>query len=787
MADSADDNGGRSPITLIPGDEDIGVTGLTAASLPPPAPPAELEPEALERYVLAGVHHDRSPGNLLVVQHPFKRNKVPRGLLAALTARGFTVEEVETHRDATTSVKNIREAMLRLSDNDQPLDLMVVSGDGSLDHHVLVAAYSAFYPELVVFRPGRIDCSEITDEQLLSLPADVRNALYRDGVPSSLKPTQETITAIWLARMNLESAVLAGAPLHKLGKAAGLDLDDPVLAVAVLAARWPDRVDLVPDHFDLAKLAHATMAESFQGLYPYIRAIACYPAGVAADNAVFAGVPGWGFATAGNFLARWSGLDYIRRKLEARTTRAFVDYFCDSGVVVPARLSVLALDGHWRAVCGHVVSGPAGGHFFTKDLTRKTQHLFGYLQRIPAVILKEGVFGRTHVRVRSYDSYGEKKSHAEGHLAEGLYTNRTYVAGVASVPTTNPTSFAGESSLLVVPPVWSRQEGPRSPLNLRGLLAFSECIAKGMVARALHFFGVGTGTLAGGGRVWGLRLGSQVAIKEGERIRIDYQHLDHKARGVPVVISGDPFQAYRMDMRVLWGPIPMLGGRHSLLVDGVRRSLTNLRLERSYDLEHTYIGGVRYFRHRTGMPWNAEMTAKTGLFLPPLHLPRSLDRASNLLRRRWQAAGAGEFVDTSKPGLPLVRRGSFAHNNDQSAHLLVLKEGRGTVLVRLVRVRHDGGIYETRTHYRIHSASYIIHRSQTIHWIPDEPPRILREAHYFRDAEVFQQQAASFLPVAGERTVDVTDSAVEVDVSPPDPSPGDDESMKSVAGPPESG
>jgi hypothetical protein len=306
--------------------------------------------------------------------------------------------------------------------------------------------------------------------------------------------------------------------------------------------------------------------------------------------------------------------------------------------------------------------------------------------------------------------------------------------------------------LLVVPPLWSRLSDKRFPINARGLLAFSETILKGLVSRALHFFGLGTGTLAGGGRVWGLLPGSQVAIKEGERIRIDYMHLDRSARAVPVVISGDPFQAHRMEIEVLWGPIPMLGGRNSLLVHGTRRTIANLRLQQSYHLEHTYIGGVRYFRHRTGLPWNREMSARTGLILPPLHLPRSMTRSYEFLRRKWAAEGAGDLVDTSRPGLPLARRGCFAHNNDQTAHLLVLREASGVLLVRLVRARPGQGIYETRTHYRAVGASYIIHRSQTIHWRDVEPPQILREAHYFRDAEVFQQQAPSFLPIAGEST-----------------------------------
>ncbi len=749
-ADAKHGPGNTGPITLLPGDSEVGVPGLTAASDPPPAPSAELSPELLERYMLAGVHHDRVPGNVLVVLHPLKVDKVPRDLVPALEERGFATRTVETRPDLAESVERIREALLEAAQEDGPLDVIVISGDGSLDHHFMVAAYGAFYPDLVAFQEGCIDCSRVTEEDLTQLPADYQASMFARGLPDGIDTRQETITRLWLLRSRLESAVRRGKSADKLARLARLGVDDPRLAVAVLATLWPDKVDLVPDHYDMSRLAQAGQETTFQGLYPFIRSIACYPAGVAADNAVFAGVPGWTFATVGKFLARWRWLDPLRRRLEAATTRRFVDYFCDTGVVVPARQSAIALDGIWRAVCGHVVSGPAGGHFFTKDLTKKTQTMFGYLSRIPLVILKEGVLGKTRVRVMSFDAHGRKKSHAEGHLAEGLYTNRTYVAGVASVPTTNPASFAGESSLLVVPPVWSRTASHGFPLNLRSLLGFWETIVKGITARVLHFFGFGTGTLAGGGRLWGLSLAHQVAIKEGERIAIDYQHLDGSPRAVPVVISGDPFQAHHMDIQVLWGPLPLLGARRSLLVSGTRKTLTNLRMEQSYNLEHTYIGGVRYFRHRSGEAWSREMSTRTGLFLPPLHLPRGLTRSYGILQQRWQAAGAGEFVDTSKPGLPITRRGCVAHNNDQTAHLLVLKESSGTLLVRQVRVRRGKGIYETRTHYTSVANAYVVQRSQTLFWRGTAPAQIIREAHYFRDAEAFQHDAALFLPIAGE-------------------------------------
>ena len=765
---SDDSNHGRNDsITLIP-PGGIGTTGLTAHSIPPSAPSAELSPDQLERYVLAGVHHDRAPGNLLVVLHPLKRNKVPRPLFDALRDRGYNLRIVETQPSVWRSVKAIREAMIDLAEAARALDLMVISGDGSLDHHVMVAAYSAFYPDLVEFQKGRVDCSRIGEDRLATLPPDYRQTFFPDGLPGEIEPSQDNITYLWLLRDRLEKALIARKRPDKILRLSQLQPNDARLGTAILATLWPDRVQMVPDHFDLTRLAEATQEQTFQGLYPFIRAIACYPAGVAADNAVFAGVPGWGFATVGNLLAKFGWLDALRRPLERIATRRFVEYFCESGVVVPARLSVLAIDGSWRAVCGHVTGGPAAGLFFMQDLKRKTQTMWGYLARIPAVIIKAGMFGRTRVRIRSYDAHGNKKSHSEGHITEGLYTNRTYVAGVASIPTTNPTSFAGESSLLVVTPIWSRAAEGFARIDLRGVSGFFEVILKGLIARVLHFFGFSTGTLAGGGRVWMLLPQHQVAIKEGERIQIDYQHLDGTPTAAGVVISGDPFTASRLDIRVLWGPIPMLGSRRSLLVASTRRTLSNLRMEQSFDLEHTYIGGVRYFRHRTGQPWSPELSARTGLFLPPLHLPRSLSRSYEFLSKRWQAAGAGEFIDTSKPGLPVTRKGCFAHNNDQTAHLLVLKQPSGMLLVRQVRARPDG-IYETRTDYRAAGASYIVVRSQTVYWADSEPPQIIREAHYFRNADEFQQAAATFMPVAAMQAPEIEPERESIDDALPPP------------------
>ncbi|MBT3221635.1 MAG: hypothetical protein HN348_21360, partial [Proteobacteria bacterium] len=91
--------------------------------------------------------------------------------------------------------------------------------------------------------------------------------------------------------------------------------------------------------------------------------------------------------------------------------------------------------------------------------------------------------------------------------------------------------------------------------------------------------------------------------------------------------------------------------------------------------------------------------------------------------------------------------GRYAHNNDQSAHLVVLRDTRSTLIVRQVRSRPDSeDIYETRTWYRWFQDSYIIHSSQTRCWRLDEEPRILQEQQFFRSAEAFQQEAPTFFP-----------------------------------------
>jgi len=214
-------------------------------------------------------------------------------------------------------------------------------------------------------------------------------------------------------------------------------------------------------------------------------------------------------------------------------------------------------------------------------------------------------------------------------------------------------------------------------------------------------------------------------------------------------VSGDPFQAYRLGIRPAWGPIPLLGRSNSLLLAATRRSLADLRLQQSYRLGRVYIGGVRFFRHHTGEEWSREFSARTGLLQPPNHLPHSLPLAQRRLLEAWQKGGAGEFVDTTQSGLAPLRKGRYAHNNDQSAHLLILKEPEGTLLVRQVRAMGDNGgeIFETRSYYRSVYGSYIIYRSQSVVWHGNENPRVLQEDHFFRSAEAFQQDAPTFFPV----------------------------------------
>ncbi|MBN2360162.1 MAG: hypothetical protein JXR83_11990 [Deltaproteobacteria bacterium] len=751
LAESGSAEGASAPplpenrMTPLPG-----VTSLVNAP-PPPAASHDLTPDQLELYVRASIHQDRSPGNVLVVMHPGKVHKVPRNLFAALRDAGFGVTRVDTLADRVRSVEGIRDAFKQLASEQKPIDVIIVSGDGSVDHHLLIAAYWAFYPDLVSYRPGAIDCSAVTEQDLATLPPSYRATFFKhlpDG--SALDPTEETIRTIWLLRNRIEDDVVQHRPVARILRRARRDRDDLYLAIAILATLLPHRVVLRPHGFDLSALSTADRESTFKGLYPFLRSVCPYPAGTAADNAVFAGVPGWGYAMWAGLLDKLPGMAPFRRWWEQRVTRAFVRYFLHDSVVVPARLSVVQLDGAWSRFSSHAVGGPGAGHFFTADLTSKTKGMLGYLKRIPQVVIREGAFGSTLVRVVSRDAAGQQKSYIEAQLAEGLYTNRTFIGGVASVTTTDPTSWAGQSSLVVIPPMRRRSSPGLRLINLRGVGGFIEAIVTGVIARLLHMTGFGVGTLAGGGKMILLEPEHQVAIKEGEEIDIDYMSLDRRPRSVPIQISGDPFQAYHIGIRSLWGPLPLLGKRDSLLLASTRRSLNNVRLQQSFRLRGVYIGGVYYFRHHAGEEWSTDFVGRTGLMRPPHYLPRNLLLAQRLLLEAWHGAGAGEFVDTTESGLEPWRRGRFAHNNDQSAHLLLLREPQGTLLVRQVRaMRGHDTIYESRTYYRPVFNAFIIYHSETVAYRKEESPRILQEDHFFRNAEAFQAEAPEFFPVIG--------------------------------------
>ncbi|HHO53541.1 MAG TPA: hypothetical protein ENK18_22390, partial [Deltaproteobacteria bacterium] len=470
------------------------------ASAPPPGPGAQHEPALLESYVRAAVHRDRSPGALLAVCHPLRMYKVPRGLLDAVAGLGFEVEVVETLPDRVASVTAIRDALLKLAELDKPLDVVVFSGDGSLDHHVLVAAFWAFYPELVAERPGAIEVAQPTPGELARLDPDVVHAFLSplpDG--AGLEPDEDTIHRLWTLRSRVTRCLRRGQAPGRIAAAVGLAESDPVLRLAVVAALLPHRVRMRPHGFDLEGLAAATQEQSFQGLYPFVRSIAVYPAGTAADNALYAGIPGWSFAQAARWFDRTGWLSGLRARWEARALRRFVEVFSE-GVVVPARFSVVAFDGDWQVLSSHTVGGPAAGRFFAPDLEAKTGGLLGYLARIPSVVVGEGLLGSTRVAVRGVGIDGQTRVSKEGRLVEGLFTNRAFIAGVGSVPSCNPTSFAGASSLVLGPPLWHRTAEGRLSFDLSGLMSFVESIVKGVVGRALHLVGIGAGRLAGGGR-----------------------------------------------------------------------------------------------------------------------------------------------------------------------------------------------------------------------------------------------------------------------------------------------
>ncbi|MBT3221104.1 MAG: hypothetical protein HN348_18640, partial [Proteobacteria bacterium] len=630
------------------------VTSFVTAP-PPPVLADEATPEEIESYVRASMHQDRSPGKILVVCHPLRMYKIPRGLFDALRNAGFELEIVETHPDRVESVTKIRDGLQKVSEDEKPVDILAISGDGSLDHHVLVAAFWAFYPDLVEYRDGEIALHELTEEERRQLPSGYRQAFLEGIDTSRLEPDEDTIKKIWLLRAHLERAVRKGRSVRRIFSRAGVISIDQVLRVSVLAALLPHRVTLRPHGFDLAGLATATQESTFQGLYPFIRSITAYPAGTAADNALYAGVPGWGYAQMSRIVTAFPSLDGFRTWLEGRLVDRFMDFFLRDSVIVPARFSIVAFDGHWQLISSHAAGGPGAGHFFSADLTSKTKGLMGYLARIPKVVISEGLFNSTVVRIRALAADGSTKLVTEGQMVEGLYTNRTFIAGVGSVPSTNPTSFAGQSSLVVAPPIWYRNSTGRLEIYFGGLLTFTEGILKGVLGRTLHLLGFNVGKLAGGGKFAYAKPEHQITVKEGEEIDIDYMTLDYKPRFVPNQVSGDPFQSHQMCIRVAWGPIPLLAKGDALLLAAARRSLAQLRVQQSYRLGGVYIGGLYYFHHQTGQPWTTELSLRTGLFRPPHHLHRRLDKAQQGLLDLWQELETGKFVDTSEYGMQLGR------------------------------------------------------------------------------------------------------------------------------------
>jgi hypothetical protein len=441
------------------------------------------------------------------------------------------------------------------------------------------------------------------------------------------------------------------------------------------------------------------------------------------------------------------GLESLRERWEERTLQRFIEVF-EGGVVVPGRFSVVAFDGEWSVLSSHAAGGPGGGSFFAADLESKTGGLLGYLARIPGMIWFDGLLGNTHIQVTARDVNGQVRVQTRGHLVEALYTNRAFIAGVGSVPSTNPTGFAGQSSLVVAPPLWYRDADDYLVLDPSGLLTFAEAIVKGVLGRLMHGVGLGVGRLAGGGRFWFATPEHQITLQEGESAQLDFLAPDGRPRAVATQVSGDPYQAWKMAVRVAWGPLPLLAAPDSLLMAAAQRSLSRLREAQGYQLRTVYIAGLAWFRHLVGSEWTRGLSDRTGLVMPPRTLPRGLGPAQRVLLRAWTRREAGPFIDTTEQGVALGRRGRYAHNSDRTAHLVILKE-RGTLLVRQVR-RMGDEIYEGRTTYRSWWGGWVIHDSQLRRWYPGEQPVIEQEEHYFRDATAFRQEAPSFFPFVGE-------------------------------------
>ena len=229
-------------------------------------------------------------------------------MVDALEARGFEVHQIETQSDRVASVRAIRDQLLALHDPDIPLDVIAFAGDGGLDHHVLVAAFLAFQPSLVVERPGEVSVAPLPEDELAALDAWlVEHFLSPLPTGEGLEATEANVKRLWVLRAEVEAALQRGVAPSALAERLDRSTDDPVLRFAVLAAVLPHRVRIRAHGFDLKGLATADREQAFQGLYPYVRSITAYPAGTAADNALYAGIPGWGFAQVGRALARLPG------------------------------------------------------------------------------------------------------------------------------------------------------------------------------------------------------------------------------------------------------------------------------------------------------------------------------------------------------------------------------------------------------------------------------------------------------------------------------------------------
>ena len=690
------------------------------------------------------MHKDRKPGVVLAICHPLRMYKVPEGLFTALRARGFEVERVDTLPDRSASVAQIRDAMLDCASRGKPLDLLVFSGDGSLDHHVLVAAFQAFCPDMVVARPGEIAVEPPQGDEVGWVSKLLRKAFF-DPMPSGegLPHDEASVQRMWVLRRRIQGLVRRDAHPRRIARRAGLSADDPVLRFVVYSIVFPHRTTLRPDGFDLAGMAHATQEQAEQGLFPYLRSIAVYPAGTAADNALYAGIPGYAYAQFSKVLKRRM-LAPIQRAWARRTLKRFIRTFTE-GVVVPARFSLVAFNGDWSLISSHAAGGPGGGAFFAADLESKTGGLLGYLSRIPSVLIGEALLGSTVLLVTTRDADGVRRQVHEGRMVEALYTNRAFIAGVGGVPSTNPTSLAGQSSLILAPPLIYRNSNNRTVIDFSGVLTFAEAIAKGVAGRLMHAAGLSVGNLAGGGSFWSARADHQITLAEGEAVELEFLDRKLRPRAVSTQVSGDPYQASTMQVQVAWGPLPLLASPTSLLMAAAQRALTRLRVAQSWQLQTVFIAGLAWFRHRVSLD---ETTVETGLFSPPWTLPSRLTTAQRRLRKLWGALGIGPFIDTTEQGLALGRRGRYAHNSDHSAHLMILRE-RGGLLVRQVR-RLGETIYEGRTLYSGWAGGWVIHENQVRRTDPGQAPIIVQEEHFFRDAEALRQEGASFFPFVGE-------------------------------------